>query len=265
MIIYQAENIGKSYEYKSNSHENWVVSPHIHEYSELAFTKEGVSTIYVDGVKHLVPKNHLIFIRPNQIHEYSDETASTLRCAVFSNDFIPIFYSEMISMELKSPVVDFSDNPSLLNELDATSPQERIKICGLLNLICNTVLQRGEPVPLCTSLQRSNAFHQIIEYISSNFKEDITLFDLSKRLGYHEKYLSSALHSLTGMNFRKFLSSYRIDYAKSLLRNDVSDQLSMSDVAMQCGFSSISTFNRMFLSLCGTTPSEYKKRKLQNR
>lgn len=260
MITYQTENIGKSFEYRSNCHKNWVVPPHIHEYSEIAFTKKGVSTVFLDGVKHTVPENHLIFIMPNQIHEYSDETESTLRCAVFSNDFVPVFYASLTGQVLSNPVVDFSQNAQLLAELDKTLTADTVRLCGLLNLICDTVLKKSATAH-SNSLHKHNAFRQVIEYVSAHFTEDISLLELSKKLGYNEKYLSSSLHALTGMNFRKFLSSYRIDYAKNLLRNDIQGRLRMTDVALQSGFSSINTFNRMFLSLCGMTPTEYKMHK----
>lgn len=264
MIIYQTENIGNSYEYRSNSHENWTVPPHIHEYSEIAFTKKGVSTIYLDGEKHLVPENHLIFIRPNQIHEYSDETPSTLRCAVFSNDFVPLFFASLGENVLESPVVNFSDSISLLNELDQASPDEALKICGMLNLICSLVLKKSILVPAGKALHRHDMLLKIIEYISNNFKEDIQLKQIAKMVGLHEKYLSSTLHSLTGMNFREFLASYRIDYAKRLLREDISNQIKISEIALQCGFSSINTFNRAFLHQTGLTPSKYKKQFTNN-
>lgn len=264
MIIYQKENIGNSYEYRSNCHENWTVPPHIHEYSEIAFTKKGVSTIYLDGEKYLVPENHLIFIRPNQIHEYSDETLSILRCAVFSNDFVPLFYASLGENVLESPVVDFSDSISLLNEFDQTSSNEVLKICGLLNLICSIVLKNSILVPTDKALHRHDMLFKTIEFISNNFKEDIQLKQIAKKIGLHEKYLSSTLHSLTGMNFREFLASYRIDYAKCLLRKDISNQFTIFEIAMQCGFSSINTFNRAFLHQTGLTPSKYKKQFANN-
>ena len=83
MLVYQTENFGKHYDYRSNPHKNWVMPPHIHEFSEIAFTKEGVTTVILNGKKHVVPAGHMIFILPNQIHEYTDETPSVLRCAVF--------------------------------------------------------------------------------------------------------------------------------------------------------------------------------------
>lgn len=261
MIIYQSENIGKSYDYRSNSHTNWVVPPHIHEYSEIAFTKNGKSCIYLDGKKYIVPENHLIFIKPNQIHEYSSDSPSSLRCAVFSNDFIPIFNTIMNGKEFKNPVFDFSNHTKVLKELEKVDPSKPLKICGLLNLIADILLENGVITSGHRTNQRHDNFQQIISYISSHFEENIKLSDLAKRLGYHEKYLSSTLHSLTGMNFRRFLASYRIDYAKQLLRKSTSSKLNIIDIAMQCGFSSVITFNRSFLSLCGMTPTEYKQQK----
>lgn len=260
MIIYQSENIGKSFDYRSNSHENWVVPPHIHEYYEIAFTMKGDTCVYVDGKKYIVKENHLIFISPNQIHEYSNEASSFMRCAVFSSDLVPVFHQKVMGMIFQDPVFDFSSNSELLYELHNTSPSKIIKICGLLNLITDFVLERGALIKKNKSGARYNNLQDIISYISSNFRDNIQLSDISKISGYHEKYLSSTLHSLTGMNFRSFLSLYRIDYAKKLLKSNNS-ALSISEIAMECGFSSINTFNRMFLKLTGTTPSEYRASK----
>ena len=258
VIFYQSENLGKSYECRKGVHENWYVSPHIHEYSELAFSKARETCVYVDGKRYIVPENHLIFIRPNQVHEYNEETSSILCCAVFSNDFAPIFSSLTLGKELLTPVIDFSDYTPLLEAFENADKDDTVKICGLLNLICSIILKRGEWVSNRSGSQRVNNPRQIIDYISSHFREDIRLSDLAKALGYHEKYLSSTLHALTGMNFRRFLASYRIDYAKKLLKNESTTKLSISDIAMQCGFSSINTFNRVFLSFCGVTPTQYR-------
>ncbi len=98
-----------------------------------------------------------------------------------------------------------------------------------------------------------------IEYIAKNFKEDITLNFFAKKLGYHEKYLSSSLHELTGMNFRSLLHTYRINFAIDLLHENIGNKIRISDICMASGFSSINTFNRAFLAFTGKTPSEYQK------
>ena len=256
MIVYQTENLGKVYEYRSNLHTNWIMPPHIHEYSELAFTKEGVTTIFVDGKKHRVPAGHLILILPNRIHEYSNETPSKMRCAVFSNDHIPAFFDRIREMQPENPVVDLRDRPELLRALDEADQSNTLLLCGLLSLVCEALLSSTSLVP--TAKAQNTLFGGVIEYISKHFCEDIRLCDLAKRLGYHEKYLSTVLHTLTGMNFRTFLASYRINYAKHLLRGKDSSTKQVAEIALQCGFSSINSFNRVFRSLVGMTPTAYR-------
>ena len=215
MIIYQTENLGNRLEYRSNPHENYVVPPHIHEYSELALTKSGVTAITLMGKRYLLPPNHLILILPNQVHEYSGETASQMRCAVFSGDHIPVFFEKIRGLELIDPVLDLSDHTELLDALDRVAPTDTLRICGLLNLIADLALKRCKWQ--AATHAPAAALCDVIRYISQHFCEDLTLSELAKRSGYHEKYLSSALHAITGMHFRAFLASYRINLAKSLL------------------------------------------------
>lgn len=261
MIIYQFENIGNAYDYKNNRHSEWYVPPHLHEYSEFVVTKKGVFYMHLNGKEYIVPENHLIFIGSNQLHECYSNAPSVIQCIVFSNDFAPIFHSITKGKEFENPVFDFSDNTKVLEELDNTEPTKTLKICGLLNIILGFLLDKGSLIPKRKNDQKYDNFHLIINYISNNFKEDIQLSDMAKNLGYHEKYLSSALHSLTGMNFRTFLALYRIDYAKKLLMDSANNRVSISEIATKSGFSSINTFNRMFLKLTGVTPSKYKKGK----
>lgn len=255
MIFYQHENFGKTYEYRSNPHTNWKVPPHIHEFSEIAFPLSGVMTVYIGGKKYEVHPGELVFILPNQIHEYTDETASAMRCAVFSNDHIPCFFQTVKDTVPASPVVDLSDAPELLRAIDTAAPTETMKLCGLLHLVCDRLLKQNEFVPRTAG--DHTMFHEAIRYISENFRQDIKLSDVAKKLGYHEKYLSGALHALTNMNFRTLLASYRISCAKELLRAESARSLRISDVALQCGFSSINTFHRAFREITGTTPKQY--------
>lgn len=260
MIIYQFENIGNAYDYKSNHHSDWYVPPHMHEYSEFVFTKKGVFNMMLDGIEYTVPENHLIFIGPNQLHECRSYATSMVTCVVFSNDFAPYFYSRTKGEKFENPVFDFSDNTDLITALDNTDSDKTLKICGLLNLILDNILENSSLVPNSKTDFNDNVFYLIINYISNNFTEDIHLSNVARDLGYHEKYLSSIIHSLTGVNFRTFLGMYRINYAINLMLND---QNTIAEIATKSGFSSINTFNRMFLKIIGTTPSEYKREKSQ--
>lgn len=257
MLIYQKENIGKSYEYRSNIHENWVIPPHIHEYSELLFVKNGTATILIEGKKYRLLKNHIALVLPNQVHEYTDETPSVVRCAVFSNDHVPAFFRAVQNKELETPVQNFTDYQSLLKAIEETDSGETVKLCGLLNLICDAFLKHSRLIPRRKGKREHRLLLEVIEYISRNFSEDITLKDIAAEMGYHEKYLSSCLHGLTGMHFRNFLASYRVHYATELLCT--CREASVSEIALKCGFSSVNTFNRCFKEQMGMTPTLFRK------
>ena len=257
MIFYQKENVGKSYECRIGTYENWFISPHIHEYSEIVFTKKRETCVYLDGKRFIVPENHLIYIKPNQVHEFSTESSSVLCAAVFSNDLNPLFNYLTLGKVLSCPVIDFSEHLSLLEEFENVDQDDKMRACGLLNLICGVILKRGEWTSTRALAQGQSGLKQIVDYISKNFRDDIKISDLAKILGYHEKYLSGAFHALTNMNFRTLLASYRISCAKELLRAESARSLRISDVALQCGFSSINTFHRAFREITGTTPKQY--------
>ena len=255
MLLYQTENFGKSYEYRSGSHENWVVPPHIHEYSEIFFVKSGVATVILDGKAYRLPKHQVIFILPNQVHEFINETPSVVRCAVFSNDHIPAFFRRVQRLKLQNPVLDFSEHLALLDALERTDVSDTLTMCGLLNLVGSLFLKNSE---LCPENRREHKMlHEVISYISQNFTEEITFKEIAARMGYHEKYLSYSMHSLTGMHFRTFLASYRVHYATQLLEKN--GKTPISEIAMESGFSSVNTFNRCFRDLTGMTPTAYKK------
>ena len=262
MIIYQFENIGNTYDYKNNHHSDWFVPSHLHEYSEFVFTKKGVFHMLLDGKEYAVPENHLIFIGPNQLHECSSNAPSLVICVVFSNDFVPFFTSLIKDKQFENPIFDFSNNIDLIEELDGTSSDKTLKICGLLSIILDKMLEMCPLVSKNKSPQNIGIFYSIINYISSHFTEDIHISDVARDLGYHEKYLSSSVHSLTGINFRTFLAMYRVNYAKNLIINN---QGSISEIAARCGFSSINTFNRMFLRITGATPSKFKREKSKSK
>ena len=86
--------------------------------------------------------------------------------------------------------------------------------------------------------------------------ENVSLRAIAEKFGYNEKYLSHSLHSLTGMHFRHLLAYYRVEQAKELLSQK--QDIPIAQVALQCGFSALNTFNRVFKCTTGVTPTQYR-------
>ena len=255
---YQLENFNGSYDFRSGFHRDWLMEPHIHEYCELLYCHRGAAEVIVNGKQILLPQEHLIWLPPNCIHQYRCVGADVV-CAVFSHDLIPLYFAQV---GLARPVVcpiHAADLADILLQFPKLDKADRLLISGYLNLICHRVLQQ-------TGLEKAEMqdgvlYQKVISYLSDHFREDITLEALASTFGYNEKYLSHSLHALTGMHFSKLLALYRINYAKRRLSDR---RVNVGQLAMECGFSAVNTFNRNFKEILGMTPSEYKKTASQN-
>jgi AraC-like DNA-binding protein len=91
-------------------------------------------------------------------------------------------------------------------------------------------------------------------------KSDLSIDDLSSRLGVHSNYLSQTINQKEGKNFYDFVNTYRIEEFKRLIALQKNRQFTLLSLAFDCGFSSKTSFNRYFKKATGQTPSEYASR-----
>lgn len=250
---YHNENFNGVFDFRCKYHNGWAMESHLHEYSELLYCKSGSCDVTVNGNRLTLSEKHYIWLPPNYIHQFHS-TEAELICAVFSKDFIPLFFHTVGEKGLIPKPIPAEELEPILNSLHTVDNKSIMKISGYLNLICAKALEKS--VFLTTGPTDSVLYQKVITYLSTHFREDITLKRVAKHFGYNEKYLSHALHTLTGMSFGRLLSFYRIEYAKELLNNE---ELSISEIATESGFSALNSFNRNFKSLTGTTPSQYKR------
>ena len=250
---YQNENFGGEYVFRSNPHNGWEVPAHLHEYSEILYCREGQGEVLVNGRPVPVSEGQLVWIPPNYVHQYRFKNAFVV-CAVFSNDWVPLFFRELADRQLLVKAIDESLRENIIMQLPQWKGGNVLWLGGYLNLIAADVMAQAEF--LHAEPADGLLYQKVISYLSVHFAEEITLLSVARRLGYHEKYLSHSLHSLTGIHFRQLLNFYRIDRAKKMLRSE--QDCRISDIALACGFSAMNTFHRAFREQTGLTPSEYK-------
>ena len=80
--------------------------------------------------------------------------------------------------------------------------------------------------------------------------------ELSETLNILPKYISQAINQNLNQNFYDFVNSFRIEEAKQLLK---SDELRINEIMDQVGYKNRSSFNTIFKTNCGCTPSEFRK------
>ena len=99
-------------------------------------------------------------------------------------------------------------------------------------------------------------FNNSLKYVDEHFTEKLSLEDMSARTGYSKFHFSRLFKKYTGYNFSDYLCARRVNEARMLL---LVRETSVTDVAISSGFSSISTFNRVFKQQTGLSPSEYRQ------
>ena len=88
-------------------------------------------------------------------------------------------------------------------------------------------------------------------YLNPEFR----LLDLRQVLPLNRTYLSQLINAEYGCNFYQFVTNYRIEEAKRLMTGH--PEMTMEDVAGQCGFSSARSFYRTFYREMDMTPTEW--------
>ncbi len=96
---------------------------------------------------------------------------------------------------------------------------------------------------------------RVISYVDRYYMEQINLDTISAYVGFSKYHFSRLFRQYTGLTFCSFLINKRVIMAEQML--DAS-ALPVSEIALQCGFVSISTFNRIYKQYRGCTPSQYR-------
>jgi len=95
-------------------------------------------------------------------------------------------------------------------------------------------------------------------YIHEHYAEPISLDDIAAYVGFSEQHLSRCFRKEIGITPVDYLRRYRIRQARALL--ETGDR-SITEVALEVGFSGSSYFARVFRAEVGVSPSAYRKGK----
>lgn len=92
------------------------------------------------------------------------------------------------------------------------------------------------------------------EFIQNNLHRNIKTKDVAAQVNLSESYFSIYFKDKTGINFRDYILTARINYAKALLKGK---EISISEIAYLIGYQDYRSFSRAFKKETGMSPSEY--------
>jgi AraC-like DNA-binding protein len=102
----------------------------------------------------------------------------------------------------------------------------------------------------------SNIVLGVKEYIIKHLSKEMTLGEIAWHVGKGEEHLARVFKRETGRTVFDYVREVRINHARTLIPNP---SLTMSEIATQCGFNSLSFFSRTFRQITGMSPTGYRQ------
>ena len=97
---------------------------------------------------------------------------------------------------------------------------------------------------------------ETIHYIQTHLSQHLTVTGLAERAGQHVDYFSRLFVEHTGERPLNYIQFRRVAQAQYLM---MTANLSIYEIATECGFESVSYFSRVFKRITGQTPGHYRR------
>ncbi|MDR3333846.1 MAG: AraC family transcriptional regulator [Treponema sp.] len=252
---------------------------HWHELVELVYVLKGEISISVEGKTYESKEGDIVVVNPGSIHGFYDAGAETSLCIyqigldIFGEAMTDLRDQELTMLIFnRKPFFSFKEGGSVyqrLKELLLGIRKEYIEKkegyhlaikAGLYELALLFLREIPSQIEHPHDVERRNSNHQILERLFSYIHENsanpnITLEKAAEVAALSKFYFTRFFKERTGQTFHAYLSRVRINQAQECL---VESDKAITDIAYLCGFSSLKTFNRLFKSYVGTSPSNYR-------
>ncbi|MEG2381632.1 MAG: AraC family transcriptional regulator [Oscillospiraceae bacterium] len=242
---------------------------HFHEEIEIVFVKTGIVKI-ISGESEILAKNGDICIfMPGEIHSFlSSENNRVYIIKIITKSTIENIDFALLRLEHNIISKNDENYDTLFNIIKTLKYESENKISGyefainsLINKILLTVVRQLKYVFINVDekkklINRLVFLKNVNTYIEENFQNPISLDEVAEYCHYSKYYFSHYFKETTNSVFIDFLTSYRLEKSLPLIR--FSNE-KITNIALNCGFSNVRSFNRAFVKHYKSTPSNFRK------
>lgn len=243
----------------SNSNKHF--KKHFHQTFSLGVNKQGISIYTNKNKKYTLEKNKLSIINPYEVHscnscsdilnKYYMIYLDTKWCAKLQNiinsnikEFVPIDTKLLKNKEFYERFVNLCE---FIFEKNSIEEKQNELIEFFIDFFSLFLKEDDE-------FLKDEKFEQIAKYIEENYKENISLEELSKKFSLNGYYIIRLFKKHLNLTPHSYLLNIKITKARQYLK----EGMSIVDTALECGFYDQSHFHRNFLNFVATTPKEYQ-------
>lgn len=255
---------------------------HYHPEFELAYIKEGFGRRMVADKIDSFYAGDLVFLGPNLPHVWQNDDIfhkgfSNFRSRSMAIHFKKeIFSQEMLQLGESGKLNDLFARSARglkiigktrevvtekMSSLNQKRGMERLisffEILNILSVSKETeyISYKGYSGMLANN--KTDRLAEVYNYVSENFNKDISLNDVAKMTSLTPPAFCRLFKKRTNRHFVSYLNDVRTSKAcKQLLETD----LNISEIAFQCGYKTVSNFNKIFKKNIGTAPKAYREK-----
>ena len=159
---------------------------------------------------------------------------------------------------------ELSEIHSLVENIFSALSEEyegcRFTVIGSLYQLLGIIFQNGfyshSPISDVSKTKKITQFKSVLSYITEHYTEDLSLQAMAACAGMNSNYFCKIFKEMTHRSPIEYLNYYRIESACEQLAYT---NKSVTEVALDCGFSDTSYFVKVFKRFKGLTPSCYAK------
>ncbi|CDF02526.1 MAG: AraC family transcriptional regulator [Ruminococcus sp.] len=248
---------------------------HWHNAVEIIMPLQNSFVVYIGETKYVLNEREIIIIPPGELHTLPSQEGRRIIFQCDNSVLADASALEAVSPVLAAPIYI---NPEIdknlyirakkgmldiYSEYYSGSEISDVKIymylIGMLVAVREYQLQQYRisfPCEKNKLLEYNEKFSMVLKYIDKNYMYDISLDKLADIAGYSKYHFSRIFKQYNSMSYLQYINTRRTRAAEMLL---LDPSIPITEVAMRSGFSSLTTFNRIFKEIKHCTPSDFKK------
>lgn len=239
---------------------------HVHPSYSFVLTTDDSCRMEIDGVRMASQQGKLCALSPGVSHHEIIDDDFVRYIAVFIDK--SFFESQLKACSIPGEIAFrgeiFDSTPDLIAEIKAFMVEYENAMPGCEQVldaiglrITHLIIRQCfafKPAPSTTAarIQVGN----VIDYLHANYARKVTVGEMAGVMALSPSHFSRLFKRETGKTPLEYLIQIRLKQASKLLR---AGDKSLTRVAMECGFSSLSHFSTCFFQRYNATPSEYRK------
>ena len=249
----------KLFAIEKRSFNNYKTSIHWHDCIEFEFVLSGNGKHYTDNKTFTFGRGDSWLFSYLGSHAVEIDTDAEILNIVLREDILPqdiknaLLTTPYILCKFTGEELSFIELvcEKLLNE-EKKSRFSKEYCNSLLSTLVIMIFRKSSDIRYDLPL----FVHQAILEIHKNFKKDISLNAIAKKIGVSTNYLGKAINATVGMNFNKYLNSLRLRHACNLIKHS---NMSIKEIAFDSGYNSFEYFLSVFKAVMNVSPSVYRK------